>query len=222
MVTLVYKEFVQMKIYLLQMFGFLIAASLIMGRIEPSMARGYLAVFPVIAAMTVPQMSFALEERGNTFAFLRALPIWPWEIVGAKYIVSFLVTLAFEGLLWIFGILYMPMVGGMSSVLTISLTTFIALLLASISLLLHFWLGLKGAKTMLLILVLILGTPAMLIMKAGRDVPGLIPAESLKALVEFGSSAEGIIVSLLVGLILMAASFSLSAHIFSRRDLSMI
>jgi ABC-type Na+ efflux pump permease subunit len=44
-----------------------------------------------------------LEEIGNTFAFLRSLPIRPREIVGAKYVVSVLVTLAFVVVLAVAG-----------------------------------------------------------------------------------------------------------------------
>lgn len=95
MFNLAYKEFVQIRRHLLQIVVFLILTIVVFARTTPSFALGYLYVLPVVFGMTLPQVIFEQEERGNTFAFLRALPIHPREIVAAKYLVAGLLNLAF-------------------------------------------------------------------------------------------------------------------------------
>ncbi len=158
---LVSKEFVQMRSQLLQTVGFLALALVVFSRTSPDMVLTFFNVFPVVMAMTLPQLSFMHEERGHTFCFLRALPMRPWEIVAAKYLATFVVMVGFGILLLLVGTLVIAV---RPTVLMAHLTVILllSLLLAAISYFFHFWLGLKAARVALLVLVGLVGGAFML------------------------------------------------------------
>ena len=74
MLSLVQKEFVQLRSTILQLLGLMVVAALFFGRIAEELAMSTLFALPLVLAITLPQMIFEQEERGNTFVFLRALP----------------------------------------------------------------------------------------------------------------------------------------------------
>jgi ABC-type transport system involved in multi-copper enzyme maturation permease subunit len=92
MLNLAHKEFVQLKATLLQVLGLMVVAVFVFGKVAEELVMSSLFALPVVLSMTLPQMIFEQEERGNTFVFLRALPIRPSEIVAAKYLVSAVTT----------------------------------------------------------------------------------------------------------------------------------
>lgn len=213
---LIEKEFVVARKQLTHIFGFLIAAVLILGRTRASMAYAYLTVLPVITAAILPQLSFAAEERFNTFAFLRTLPLSPRAVVGAKYAFVALVLVALELVMVGFVGLYIPTMVPMLPQ-ALSTTVFIASVLSSLSLLLHFWLGVKSAKSVLMLVALVLVLPVGLSGDGGAGTAFAAVVEEWSA---FSSTTGGVVTSIVFGALLMLGSWSLSSRIFARRDLS--
>ena len=217
MLNLVYKEFVQLRTYLLQIVGFMALAVIIFGKTSPSFAMSYIYVLPVVLSMTLPQIIFGQEERGNTFVFLRALPIRPSEIVAAKYLVSVAVTAAFLGIIGLASVAgILPAEGVIPAVAVVG---FVSLILAGLSFFLHFWLGPKSAKVALILVTFTLAIPIML---ASRD-PGVFEAKLVAryAWVQpLAASPLGACLAVGAGLLVFAVSYAGSAWIFTKRDLS--
>lgn len=217
MMNLVYKEFVQLRNYILQVVGFMALAIVLFGKISPSFAMSYLYVLPVVMSMTLPQMIFGQEERGNTFVFLRALPIRPGEIVAAKYLVSVIVTVAFLGVIGLSGALgVIPVESVLAALFTVSLASFF---LSGLSFLLHFWLGVKSARVALILTTFSLAVPVMLLARRQGDAAEVLSGW-VAGLEPIATSVPGVLLAAAVGLLLLAASFAGSAWIFTRRDLS--
>ncbi len=217
--NLVYKEFMQIRTYLLQIFGFLALAVIIFGRTTPAVMMSYLYVYPVVVGMTLPQIVFGQEERGNTFTFLRALPIRPREIVAAKYLVSVAVTLGFTVLLAALGPL--GSVTGAALMVALSAVTLISFALASVSYFLHFWLGVKSARTALLLVTFAAAIPVMLFFRGG-SAAGISAsfAAKLSSIGPLAGSPTGVALALGLGLGVLYVSYSASAWLFAKRDLS--
>lgn len=218
MFPLVQKEFVQLRRQLLQYLAVITVAILVFGRFEPSVGMAYITIFPLVLATTLPQASFMYEERENTFAFLRTLPIPPGQIVGSKYVFSALITVLLE-LLIILGSLFYPEVAEYGLWAMVSITTLIAMFLSSLSLLLHFTLGLKSARTALLVVIMLIALPFGALQASNVDGAGLIGGWATDVLVLLNSLA-GVLVAAGVSAVLMLASWYASTQIFSRRDLS--
>ncbi len=217
MFNLVYKEFVQIRQYLLQIVGFLALAIVIFGRSSPSFAMTYIYVMPVVFAMNLPQIVFGQEERGNTFVFLRALPIRPAGIVAAKYLVSVLLTVAFLaviGLAAVAGLVPTEM-----ALVAVSAVGLISFALSGVSFFLHFWLGQKSARVALILVTFALAAPVMLV--AGKmSSLGATFTDGFARLTALASTPAGVCLATAVGLALLGASYAASAWIFTRRDLS--
>ncbi len=217
---LVSKEFVQMRSYLLQIVGFLALALVALGRAQPDMALSFFNVFPVVMAMTLPQLSFTHEERGNSFAFLRALPMRPWEIVAAKYLVSFLVTLCF-GLLLLLAAKLTGTPRSATLMADLTVVLLISFLVAAASYFLHFWLGLKAARVALLVLVGAVAVVFMLVVVPHPStVTALLSSPAGVKLTALATSPLGPVLSVVLGAMLLFASFAASARVFAARDLS--
>lgn len=217
--SLVYKEFVQIRTYLLQIFGFLTLAVIIFGRATPAIMMSYLYVYPIVAGMTLPQIVFGVEERGNTFTFLRALPIRPREIVAAKYLVTVGVTLVFALLLAVLG--PMGSVSGTALMAALSAVILISFALAAVSYFLHFWLGVKSARVALLFVTFAAAIPVMFLFR-GRSTGGTSAYLTMK-LSEIGplaGSPAGVAMASGLGLGILYISYLASAWLFTKRDLS--
>ena len=215
--NLVYKEIVQLRSYLIQTLGFLAVAILLFGRLSPVLMMSYLYVFPVVMAMTLAQLAFTQEERGNTFAFLRSLPIRPREIVGAKYVVSVLVTLAFVVVLAVAG--PAGAASGTALLAAISTVTLVSFLLAAVSYFLHFWLGVKSARVALILLSFVAAIPMMLVLRSGPRGVSAFFAERLSGLTSLAGSPGGVALAFLLGLAVLFVSYAASAKLFASRDL---
>jgi predicted permease len=216
--NLVYKEFVQIRTYLLQIFGFLTLAVVIFGRATPAIMMSYLYVFPVVVGMTLPQIIFGQEERGNTFTFLRALPIRPREIVAAKYLVSVAVTLVFAVLLAVLGPI--GSVRGAALMAALSAVILISFALAAVSYFLHFWLGVRSARVALLLVTFGAAIPMMLVFRGGSGGVSAALAARLSAVGPLAGSPAGVVLALGLGLGVLYISYSASAWLFAKRDLS--
>ncbi|MGE5579391.1 MAG: ABC-2 transporter permease [Bacillota bacterium] len=217
MFSLVHKEFMQLRSTLLQVLGLMVVAATVLGRVAEELVMSSLFALPVVLAMTLPQLIFEQEERGNTFVFLRALPIRPSEIVAAKYLVSAITTivsLALIGLARLTGALTAEVV--LASIFGVGLICFA---LSALSLFLHFWLGTKPAKAALIVTTFALAIPVMLAAKSKAGV-GSVFGGIVGRVQSLATSYSGIPVSLAVGLVILGISYVASAAIFSRRDLS--
>ncbi len=215
--SLVYKEFVQLKSYLIQVFGLMAIASLLFGRIAQALLLSILYALPVTSAMTLPQMVFQEEERGNTFVFLRALPIRPREIVAAKYAVSALTTaasLAAIGLAWLTGAIGKET--ALASAFGVGLTCFA---LSALSLFLHFWLGPKQAKTALILVTFGLAIP-LVVLAQGEGGTDATLGRLTSRFQPLAASWTGLLFVAAVGAALLGVSFAASSAIFTRRDVS--
>lgn len=219
---LVYKEFVQAKAQILQALGLMAIAALFAHRIAEDLATPILFAVSVALAMTLPQTIFDQEERGNTFVFLRALPIRPGEIVAAKYVVSAATTtasMAVIGLASVSGCLTKET--AMAYAAGIGLLSFV---LSALSLFLHFLLGSKSAKTALMIITaagLFVGLFApMVLATRGRGDLRATFGRLANRIAPVATSYAGVMLSLAAGFVLLAISFSASARIFAGRDLS--
>ena len=217
MANLLYKEFAQIRTYLLQILGFLALTIVVFGRMSPSFAMSYLQVLPVVFAMTLPQVIFEQEERGNTFVFLRALPIRPAEIVAAKYATSVLLTAAFLAVMILAGVT--GLVGQGVDWVALSTVGFASLALSGVSFFLHFWLGSKSAKVALILVTFALGLPLMLAVAKRGDL-GQSLGEGLGQLAELANTPLGVCLAIAAGLAVLGAAYAASARIFTKRDLS--
>jgi len=215
--NLVYKDIVQLRSQLLQMIGFVVLFMIAFGRSSPDFAMIYVYVAPVVLAVSLPQMSFGLEERGNTFAFLRALPIRPSEIVLAKYLVSVGVTLVFLGLIGLAGAA--GMIPASSALLAGSVVALASFGLAGLSYFLHFLLGLKSARVALILVNFAWAIPIMLLIKLPGG-PGAFVARYLPWLQRLAASWGGVGLASGLGLAVLGVSGAASAWLFTKRDLS--
>lgn len=217
MLVLVYKEFTQVRSYLFRILAFMAAALLLLGRVSPAFITSYLTVFPVVLSMTLPQMAFTLEERGNTFVFLRSLPIRPRDIVAAKYLISVIVNTAFVALIALAGPTgALPMKGVMAAMTTVALATFV---LAGLSYFLHFLLGTKSAEIALLGVSFAAILPVALIMQAKGNASQTVSA-MLARLEPLATSPAGVGLAFAIGLAVLFVSYLASSWLFTRRDLS--
>jgi len=180
----------------------------------------YICVYPVVAAMTLPQIVFGQEERGNTFVFLRALPIRPNEIVAAKYVVSALVTFAFVALLALLGPL--GSLGGATLRAAVSTVTLASFVLAAVSYFLHFWLGAKSARVALLLLTFAAAIPMMLLVKMGSGGAAADISARFSRIVSLAGSPAGVGLAFALGLAIFFLSYAASSLLFTRRDLSQL
>jgi len=217
MMNLVYKEFVQLRLYLLEIAGFMALAVIVFGKANPDFAMSYVYVFPVVLGLTLPQIVFGQEERGNTFAFLRSLPIRPSEIVAAKYLVSAVVTVVFLALIGLAGALRVVPLQGVY--VAVSAVGFASFALAGISFFAHFWLGQKQARVALLLITFTLAIPVMLLSRGGGSTAAILGAK-LAWLEPLVTSPDGVCVALAAGLAVFSLSFVSSAWLFAKRDLS--
>lgn len=123
--NLVYKEFAQLRTHLLQILVLAVIVIILFGGLSSGMTMAYLYALPVALSLNMPQIIFAQEERRNTFAFLRSLPVSPSHIVAAKYLafavinVGFLVIIIFAGVVGA-----VPLEEAVMAVSTVSLISF--------------------------------------------------------------------------------------------------
>ncbi len=219
MISLMHKELVQLRSQLLQVFGLLLAASVFLGkRVSPFVDSLSLSL-PAVLSMTMPQMMFDQEERGNTFIFLRSLPVRPLEIVAAKYAVSGSTNLAAVILV---GISQVWLGSGLEQVTVwmagLVLVTF---LLSALSLFLHFWLGTRAAKIALIVVAFGLSGSFLAFAQSGAGLGGAME-RFVVSISPLAASAKGVALALLVGVVVLGVSLVASTAIFTRRDLSRI
>lgn len=217
MLSLVQKEFSQLRSTIFQVLTLMVASALILSRVAEEMMMSMMVALPVVLSMTLPQTIFEQEERGNTFVFLRSLPIRPSQIVAAKYVVSAtmtIVSVAIIGLAGITGALSKEAV--LASVFGVGLVCFA---MSALSLFLHFWLGARSAKIALIVTTFALAVPLMLAVKSKAGIESIF-AGIVGRVQSLATSVTGIPVSLAIGLVFLGISYAASATIFSRRDLS--
>lgn len=215
--VLVYKEFIQVRSYLLKIVVFMVAALALLGKVSPAFITSYLTVMPVVLSMVLPQMVFGQEERGNTFVFLRSLPMRPRDIVAAKYLMSVLVNVAFIAIIALAGPMgALPMEGVWAAMTTVTLASFV---LAGLSYFLHFWLGAKTAELALLGVTFAAAIPVMLVLQAKGGTAASVSA-LLNRLEPLATSPAGVGLAFLIGLAALAVSYAASSWLFTKRDLS--
>ena len=215
---LVINELKMLRAYLMQIFGFILLVMVVFLRSSPQFVTSYFTIFPIIMAMTLPQISFTQEERNKTFVFLRSLPLRPQHIVAAKYIVSFLITTMFWALILI-ATNILPTLN-----LSYALAAFVivvASLAAGVSYFQHFMLGLKSAKVVLLITFLAISAPLMLLSQ-NPSVQAWFASDSGARSYAMANTILGSLAGLAVGAVLMLISYQMSATLFSRRDVSQL
>ncbi len=213
---LIVNELILLRGFLLQTFGVMFACLLIFSRLNPVFGTSYLTVFPVVMSFTMAQQSFAREERGNTLAYLRSLPIKPSQIVAAKYAVPLIMVALFWLSIWAGGAVMSTPSLNVSVANLIVLLTMIGF---SLSYLFHFWLGIKGAQGAILASFFVFSLPSVLLMKNAemqRWLTRLLESEFSR----LASSLAGTGLALLVGGCIMAVSYTIAVRIFSSRDLS--
>ena len=214
MLNLVFKDLIQLKFQLLTLVGIMVLSPILLGRIAPTFLATTLLTYPIVYSLVIPQLLFQQEEHGNTFTFLRALPIHPASIVAAKYVLSTFTPLTAAvaiGLAQLSGALSTET--ALASLFGVVLICFI---LSALSLFVHFWLGTKKAKVALLVVAFSLSIPSFLI-AGGQGEAFMELGNRIKPL---ATRPLGILVAFLVGLVVLGASLAGSAAIFTRRDLS--
>jgi len=214
---LVYKELVQLRTYLLQIVVLMVMAIIVFGGISSAITMAYLYALPPVLSLNLPQIMFMQEERRNTFAFLRSLPIHPREIVASKYLALAVVASAFLAGIGFAGMVRLVSLEEvMVAITTLSLMSFT---LAGLSFFLHFWLGLKSARLALMLVIFCLAIPMAV---AYRDLRGFQAkvAATLGWLKPLAASPLGVSLALAAGLAVFAVSYAASAWLFTKRDLS--
>ena len=206
MIPLVQKEFVQTKRQLLHYLVFIVAAILIFGRVEPSVAMAYLLAFPLALAANLPQISFAHGAARILWRFCEPSQS-PWEIIGSKFVFTAVVIALFQMLLFLASAIYpgafQEGLWAMASVMTLA-----AAFLSAVSLLLHYWVGLKSARTFLMIIIFALALPFVLLQLTGTDMGGL--GVTITELFARADGALGLLISSGIGAVLMLISWSIS------------
>lgn len=217
MLPLVQKEFVLLRKQLLQIAVIVILIGFV-GRIDPGMGFAYLAVFPVVFAMSIPQLSFSTEERANTLAFLKTLPIPPGVVVGSKYVFTAATVLLLELFIVFFGLVMLRFsVENVRAV--VSVTMLLTCLLSSLSLFVHYWLGIKSAKTVLqvgrftiVIIAITLGMNEGALFMSLQEWAASAASLAASPAGPFGASA--------IGALLLLVSWYGATRIFATRDVT--
>lgn len=217
MLPLVQKEFVLLRKQLLQIAVIVILIGFV-GRIDPGMGFAYLAVFPVVFAMSIPQLSFSTEERANTLAFLKTLPIPPGVVVGSKYVFTAATVLLLELFIVFFGLVMLRFsVENVRAV--VSVTMLLTCLLSSLSLFVHYWLGIKSAKT-----VLQVGrfTIVIIAITLGMNEGALFMSlqEWAASVASLAASPAGPFAASAIGALLLLVSWYGATRIFATRDVT--
>lgn len=213
---LVANELRMLKGYFLQILVFLALVTLLLG---PSTAL--LGIYPIVIpfmAMTLPQLSFMQEERGKLFVFLRSLPIKPADIVGAKYIVAFLVVSFFLCLLLVSRFIFPDL---HISLIQMAAVTVASTLLASVSYFLHFLVGAKSARVAQLVVVFAVWVPIVLLGQNPR-AQAWLGGLDVGRLLLIADSTSGLLAAVVAGCLLMLVSFAASAVVFTCRDVGQI
>lgn len=213
--ALIYKEFVQLRNYLLQLGLVIVVAIALFGNSLEGFILPYLGIMPVVMALTLPQMLFGMEERGNTLVFLRSLPVRPRQIVAGKFVVSSLVV----GALLLFQLGYASFVGKLGAALSNAGPNLIAAaFLLGISMFLHFRLGSNSAKIALLVSLMafaLLGMAAMQNKQLLSTVTTFV-----QQLVSLFSPWMGAVIGLAIALVILLLFYTASASVFTRQDVS--
>lgn len=217
--ALIYKEFVQLRHYLLQVSAAIILSVVLFGNSLEGFISSYLSIMPLVMALTFPQFLFGMEDKGNTLVFLRSLPVRPRQIVAAKYIVSVMIVLG----LTLFGLGYAATVGGLESALVrVGPNLVIAAFLLAISLYLHFRLGTNSAKIALLVSLMLLTLLGLAVMQNRQILSKAGALPIVQWVLATLDSWQGVILGLVVGAGILMLSYMASSHAFSRQDVSRI
>lgn len=217
--TLVLNEIYLLRKYLLQIGGVLIAACILFFQM-PHFLNSYFTIFPIIfVSVSLPQLSFTLEERGNTIAFLRSLPLSPRAIVGAKYLVAFTVNICFW-LLLVFLSSAVPEIG--ISRVTISVVVLLASLLSAISYYAHFLLGVSAAKNASLVFIFATGAPLMLLDRNPDLLRAILESAAVRNFQSISGSLVGPVLALGVGAVILFISAQLASRVFTARDINQL
>lgn len=213
---LVVNEVKMLRNYLMQIFGFVALAVVVFVRTSPHFVTSYFTIFPIILGMTLPQISFTQEERHKTFVFLRSLPLRPRDIVAAKYVVSFAITMLF-GVLILIAMKMWPALKLSYAVLGFVLA--IASFFAGVSYYQHFLLGLKSAKVALMITFFGLCAPVMFLSQSPA-VETWVASDSVQRLYALANTLPGSLIGLGLGALLLLISYHMSVNVFTKQDIS--
>lgn len=217
MSALIYKEFVQMRNYLLQVGLVIIIAIVLFGQSLEGFILPYLGILPLVMAMTLPQMLFGLEERGGTLVYLRSLPVRPRQIVASKFIVSLLIVLG----LMLIQLGYAVAVGQLDSALSgIGTNLVVAAFLLGLSLYVHFRLGTNRAKIALLVSLTALALVGMALMQNPRVANWFTSSDLVLKITSMFGQAQGALLGLGIAAIVLSMFYGVSAKVFSRQDAS--
>ena len=217
--ALIYKEFVQLRHYLLQVSAAIVLAVVLFGHSLEGFILSYLSIMPLVMALTFPQFLFGMEDRGNTLVFLRSLPVRPRQIVAAKYIVSVMIVLG----LMLFGLGYALSVGKLEQALvSAGPNLVIAAFLLAISLYLHFRLGTNSAKIALLVSLMLLTLLGLAVMQNRQILASVAALPVVQWVLAILGSWQGAIFGLVVGAGILMLSFIASSNAFTRQDVSRI
>lgn len=215
--ALIYKEFVQMRTYLLQVLAVMVLVVVLFGNSLEGFILSYLGILPLVIAMTFPQFLFSMEERGNTLVFLRSLPVRPRQIVAGKYITSVIVVAG----LMLFVLGYATTIGKLDQVLVrTGPSLIVAAILLGYSMYLHFRLGTNSAKVALLVSLMALSLLGMGVMQNQAWIATISASPVVQTLLAEFDSAAGALTGLAIAVPILWLSFMASAQVFTRQDIS--
>ena len=214
---LVNKEFVQLRLYAIPVVGLMVLWVVALGRVVPTTAITVFNALSVAMAFNLPAYSFAQEERNSTFVFMRTLPLRPHEIVAAKYLATGVFTVAVP----LLGLALGPLSGlvGPDMLIRVTMVLSLSLFLGAVNFFLHFWLGLKAAKSASL--VVLIGVAAVVVLLIS-NVPALAELVQpwLARLAPLAASWGGVALAMGLGLAVYYLSYLGAARLFAGRDVT--
>lgn len=151
------------------------------------------------------------EAQGKTIGILRALPLHPRTIVGAKFVWLLVFVGAPLGLLWLFQFVSMPS-AAWQTVLNLSWTTFAAISLGSVLLLIQF--AVRGSRAKWYVAA---GMGLALFFSTTVDLSLRFDVENPDT---FFNTALGYIVATAAGLVVATCAWMWASRIFARRDVT--
>lgn len=215
--ALIYKEFVQMRNYLLQLFLAVLLMVLVFGSSLEGFILPYLSVLSVALAMTLPQLLFSMEDRGNTLVYLRSLPVHPRQIVAGKFLFSAIIILALSAIVLAYA--------GISGQLPAALGRtgpglVVAAFLLGLSLYLHFRLGTNAAKVALLVSLMACVLLGLALMQQRDLLNAIVSSALLQNALGLLGSWWGILLGLVIAAAILQLAYLASAAVFTRQDAS--
>lgn len=209
MLGLLRKDLDHLKFHMLTYFALIVFIGIVaLSMEETGVFRAN--TFVMYASTLVPHV-VTRELQQKTVALLRALPLPTGAIVGAKFAWLLTFVSAQLGLLWLFQFFLTP-VRAPQTVLSLSWTTFMALSLASLLLLVRFAVPDKRVNWLLVVAFAV-----AFYVWATVDLKLRFETENPST---FFNTGPGYAIAAAVGLLVVAGAWMWASQIFARRDLT--